>query len=234
MSRRAAPLSENREARDFTALTRVRAVEPRLPPGSSEGTELRILLESLRRFAHHGYPATSVRQIAAAVGIKAPSLYEHFPAKEDILARLVLIGHRDLHAAFERTLASCDPDPVSQVRELVRTHVLSHVTYPLLAIVTNDELHHLSPERAAEALTLRERTERLAVEAGRRGAELGLFDGAGLIATTAAIASMGVRAPYWFVPTPGYGPADLADAYAKLAIRMLRPESPRGETVRGE
>ncbi|QWF77865.1 TetR/AcrR family transcriptional regulator [Amycolatopsis sp. CA-230715] len=219
-------VNENGRIRDLTALTRARAVDPRLPDGTSTGTELRILLESLRLFAHHGYPATSVRAIATAVGIKAPSLYEHFPAKEDVLARIVHIGHSALLAAFERTIARCDPDPVSQVRELVRTHVLVHVTYPLLAIVANDELHHLSPERAREALALRERTEQIALDAGRRGVDKGLFDGAELVATTAAIASMGVRAPYWFTPTPAYGPYDLADAYAELAIRMLRPPKP--------
>ncbi|GAA2805000.1 TetR/AcrR family transcriptional regulator [Saccharopolyspora taberi] len=219
--RKATILSDN--ARDFTALTRVRAVEPRLPPGNAEGTELHILLESMRLFAHHGYSATSVRHIATAVGIKAPSLYEYFPSKEHILARIVLIGHRDLLAAMENALADCGPDPVSQVRALVRTHVLSHVTYPLLAIVTNDELHHLSPDRAAEALALRERTELIAIEVGRRGVEQGVFEGSELAVTTAAIASMGVRAPYWFVPTPDYGTTDLADSFAELAIRMLKP-----------
>lgn len=220
-------MNENRAGRDLTALTRVRAVEPRLPAGTSAGTELRILLESLRLFAHHGYPATSVRAVATAVGIKAPSLYEHFTAKEDILARIVHIGHRTLLTAFEQTIADCDPDPVGQVRELVRTHVLVHVTYPLLAIVANDELHHLSPSRAADALVLRERAEQIVLDTGRRGVEQGLFDGTELVSTTAAIASMGVRAPYWFEPSPSYGPRDLADAYAELAVRMLRPPSPQ-------
>jgi AcrR family transcriptional regulator len=196
-------------------------VEPRLPPGVAEGTELRILLASLRLFAHHGYPATTVRQIAGEVGVRAPSLYEHFPAKVDILARLVLVGHRHLHAAFERTLARCPPDPVVRVRELVRTHVLSHVTYPLLAIVTNDELHHLPPDRAAEALDLRRRTELLSTEVGLRGVTEGVFESGDLIPTVAAISSMGVRAPYWFTPTDDYGPADLANSYAELAVRML-------------
>ncbi len=196
-------------------------MEPRLPPDTGEGTELRILLASLRLFAHHGYPATTVRQIASAVGIKAPSLYEHFASKAKILARLVLVGHRHLHTAFERTLASCAPDPVTQVRELVRTHVRSHVTYPLLAIVTNDELHHLSPELAAESLELRRRTELLSTEVGLRGVAEGVFAESELIPTVAAISSMGVRAPYWFVPTDDYGPDELANAYAELAVRML-------------
>lgn len=47
-------------------------------------TKQRILLESLRLFSQRGYDAVSVEQIAAAVGIKAPSLYKHYKGKQDI------------------------------------------------------------------------------------------------------------------------------------------------------
>ena len=47
-------------------------------------TKQKILLESLRLFSQRGYDAVSVEQIAAAVGIKAPSLYKHYKKKQDI------------------------------------------------------------------------------------------------------------------------------------------------------
>lgn len=47
-------------------------------------TRDRILLEALRLFSQRGYDAVSVEQIAAAVGIKAPSLYKHYKSKRDI------------------------------------------------------------------------------------------------------------------------------------------------------
>lgn len=47
-------------------------------------TKERILIESLRLFSQRGYDAVSVEQIAAAVGIKAPSLYKHYKSKQDI------------------------------------------------------------------------------------------------------------------------------------------------------
>lgn len=47
-------------------------------------TKQKILLESLRLFSKRGYDAVSVEQIAAAVGIKAPSLYKHYKSKQDI------------------------------------------------------------------------------------------------------------------------------------------------------
>ena len=52
-------------------------------------TRERILDETLTLFAENGYDGTSVEQIAEKVGIKAPSLYNHFKGKEDILNALI-------------------------------------------------------------------------------------------------------------------------------------------------
>lgn len=200
---------------------RVRAAEPQLPPDSGSGTELRILLAALRLFARHSYPATTVRQIAEAVGIRAPSLYEHFQSKEDILARLVLIGHHNAVSAFHQALADSAPDPASQIRALVRAHVLAHAGYPLLALVSNDELHHLSPARTAAPLAMRAEVVALFVRCVGRGVEEGVFAPVNPTATIAVLSGMGLRLPHWYEPTPELGLNDLADAYADLAIRML-------------
>ncbi len=52
-------------------------------------TRDRILDEALTLFADNGYDGTSVEEIADKVGIKAPSLYNHFKGKEDILNALI-------------------------------------------------------------------------------------------------------------------------------------------------
>ena len=54
-----------------------------------EDTRQKILAKALELFSVHGYDAVSVGQIAAAVGIKAPSLYNHFPSKRAIFDAIV-------------------------------------------------------------------------------------------------------------------------------------------------
>lgn len=54
-----------------------------------EDTKQKILDEALRLFSERGYDAVSVGEIAQAVGIKAPSLYNHFPGKQAIFEEIV-------------------------------------------------------------------------------------------------------------------------------------------------
>lgn len=54
-----------------------------------EDTKQRILNKALELFAAKGYDSVSVGEIAGAVGIKAPSLYNHFPGKQAIFDAIV-------------------------------------------------------------------------------------------------------------------------------------------------
>lgn len=49
-----------------------------------ETTKDKILEKALELFSENGYDAVSVGDIARAVGIKAPSLYSHYPSKQAI------------------------------------------------------------------------------------------------------------------------------------------------------
>lgn len=59
-------------------------------------TRARIETEALRLFAEKGIDGTSVRDIAAAVGVAEGALYRHFPAKEALARSLFLTGYADL------------------------------------------------------------------------------------------------------------------------------------------
>ncbi len=52
-------------------------------------TKDRILNASLRLFSSKGYKATTVRDIAAEVGVRPGAIYNYFKSKEEILERLI-------------------------------------------------------------------------------------------------------------------------------------------------
>ena len=54
-----------------------------------EDTKQRILDKALELFSARGYDSVSVGEIAEAVGIRAPSLYNHFPGKQAIFDAIV-------------------------------------------------------------------------------------------------------------------------------------------------
>ena len=54
-----------------------------------EDTKQKILNKALELFSSQGYDSVSVSEIAKAVGIKAPSLYNHFPSKQAIFDAIV-------------------------------------------------------------------------------------------------------------------------------------------------
>jgi AcrR family transcriptional regulator len=67
----------------------VSIVTSRNDPGSGQDTHERILDVAARLFVEHGYDGTSVRDIAAALGIANPSLYYHFGSKAELLTELL-------------------------------------------------------------------------------------------------------------------------------------------------
>jgi AcrR family transcriptional regulator len=73
--------------------------DPSVPPG--ESTRERILDVALELFTDQGFDGTSMREIAARLGISKPAIYYHFASKEEILMAL----HMRLHDFGKAALA---------------------------------------------------------------------------------------------------------------------------------
>lgn len=67
-------------------------------------TKQTILTEAVRLFAKEGYEAVTVERIAAAVGIKAPSLYKHYKSKREIFLSIL----REMERRDAENAALCD------------------------------------------------------------------------------------------------------------------------------
>lgn len=201
---------------------RLAAVAVELPEGvTPPGTRGQILHAALALFAEYGFHGTSIRDIARRVGITSASLYAHYPAKADILAELVLLGHQELHTRLQRALVPAGAGPAGQLAALVRAHVLAHADYPLLATVANSELHALTADQAAPALVLREQSRHLLLGVLRHGTATGAFTVADELLAGVAIGSIGLRVAAWFGPDQPYTREEVADAFAEFALRIV-------------
>jgi AcrR family transcriptional regulator len=204
---------------------RLQATEGVLPHSVvAEGTRGRILEAALRLFAETGYAETSIRGIAAASGVQSASLYAHFPSKEHILAELAKIGHDEHHRALRAALLESDSSPANQLAAVVRAHVLMHTDLSMLAVVSNTELHSLSPEMAAPVTATRDSSVRLIEEVIQRGVDVGEFDAPHVWLAVAAIGAMGIRVAYWFTSDFELDAEEVANAYAEFALRIVNAQ----------
>ena len=86
-------------------------------------TKQEILEAALELFSVHGFEATSISQIASAVGIRKASLYSHFESKQAILDALVedVLDQYAEHSIFARRDGDSEdaPTPESTAQMIV-------------------------------------------------------------------------------------------------------------------
>lgn len=72
----------------------VTQLQPTLRTARGERTRERILDAAEALFADHGFAGTALRDVAAAVGLRTPSLYNHFESKDELYAAVLERGIR--------------------------------------------------------------------------------------------------------------------------------------------
>ena len=206
---------------------RLNAAEAALPEGMTPpGTRGRILRAGLRTFAEVGYFGASIRDIAAEAGVNSATLYAHYASKEHILAALVLHGHEEQQRRLQEAIVRAGSRPADQLSALVRAHVSLHTDFPLLALVTNTEMHALSAEQALPAVILREHSRALLLQVLARGIDEGDFRMQDPVLTALAIAGMDMRIATWFSPDAPFTAQQIADAHVEMALRMVDAAAP--------
>jgi TetR/AcrR family transcriptional regulator, cholesterol catabolism regulator len=90
-------------------------------------TRAMILNAAARRFAEKGYADCSLRDIAALAGMKAGSVYYHFPSKENLLEEVIRTGSEMLTQTILAELArlGADASKTEQFQVMMRAHVTS-------------------------------------------------------------------------------------------------------------
>jgi len=106
---------------------------------SAEVRRQHVLAAAAREFSAKGYEASSLRDIAAAAGVLAGSLYYHFRSKDELFATVHAEGFRQLHAALDRALQGVD-DPWARLEAACAAHLNQLVNGNDIAVVTATSL----------------------------------------------------------------------------------------------
>src|SRR6202011_2819644 len=82
-----------------------------------------VYAAALRLFREKGYHATSMQDIAAAVGLYKGSLYHYIGGKQDLLVQVFERAMSTLIAEVESIAADTSLGPSTQMRLIVAAHV---------------------------------------------------------------------------------------------------------------
>jgi AcrR family transcriptional regulator len=194
----------------------------RLPPNvDPAGTRGRILTAALELFAHVGFHGASIRAIADAAGMQTATMYGQFSSKEAMLEALMLAGHEAWDDALAAAVEHAGPTPAEQLVALVRVNILHHIEYAMVAVVSNGELHSLSPSAATKVMGRRRRAEDRLGGIIAAGVADGSFAPQDPSITMLAIGGMSLRVANWYPGRFDYSPEELADHYTELILRMV-------------
>jgi AcrR family transcriptional regulator len=179
-----------------------------------------VLDAALTLFAERGYHGTAVSQIAASLGIRTASLYNHMRAKQDLLE--VIIG-RTVDGVLDdfRTAVDGLSDPVERLRRAIRIYALRHATRRREALVANRDTTSL-PEPARTQVRQRERDHERAVRAIiSDGVGTGDFHVDSPALASFAILEMCLSIARWFRDDGVRTAGQVADEYADFALRIV-------------
>jgi AcrR family transcriptional regulator len=170
-------------------------------------------------FAERGFYGTGMDDIAAMVGIKAPSLYNHVRSKQELLAEIMLSTMRDLLHAFQ--LATAQGDHAERLRRAMEAHVRYHGAHPREAHIGNRELASLRQPEQSVVRELRRQYARGWQVLIQSGVDAGTFQTLSVQLSAYALLEMGIGVSQWYRESGPMTLDEIAFHYGEMALRQV-------------
>lgn len=198
-------------------------VPPATPPRTgAEATGERLSRVACRIFRERGYHATSMRAIASALGMQPAALYYYYPAKEDLLFRIM---ESAVDALSERVQAAIDGGATAPIRlqQAITAHITAVADHLDELSVFLQERKALGPERRGIIQSKSDRYEHIFRDILQAGVEAGE-----LRAVDPRLAGFLVLAACnwlysWYKPEGSYHPEDIASAFSAMILHGVLP-----------
>jgi TetR/AcrR family transcriptional regulator, cholesterol catabolism regulator len=144
-------------------------------PEARGSSRLREIYDAAGRIFHEkGYEATSIQDVADAVGILKGSLYYYIDSKEDLLFGIIDEVHRDSLASLERW-KRIDGDALVKLRAFITGHVIANARNLTKMGVFFHDFRSLSEERRARIVEERDVYDRFLRDLIREGQREGVI-----------------------------------------------------------
>ena len=208
-------------------------------PGSSDdepdlSPRLREIYDAAARIFHEkGYQATSIQDVADAVGILKGSLYYYIDSKQDLLFRIIDEVHRESLRSLERW-QSIDGDALVKLRAFIEGHLTSNVRNLVKIGVFFHDFRSLDLEHRERIVKERDLYDRFLRELIVQGQEEGVVDERvdPKLAAMAILGMMNWIYQWWRDDGPN-SPEEVAREFANLVLVGLvaRDDGPARDEV---
>lgn len=199
------------------------------PHGSDGDKTVAVLREAAATlFAAKGYAATSMRDIAAKIGVQPGAIYHYFPTKQAILVHLLTVHMDELLEAARTALAPGAP-PAQRLESFIRFHFQHHISRADDVFISYMELRALEPANFERINALRSQYEAIIADILAAGVEESVFKVRDLRVTSKAVLGMLTGVHTWFREDGRLDAADVEEIYCGLIKRMViaaAPEAP--------
>ncbi len=176
-------------------------------------------------FSGRGFEATGIRELGAAVGLNSATLYHYAGGKQELLAELMRICLDEL-LACGRAASASSTVPLEQLAALLASHIGISALNPRTAVVTDQEMRALTPERRTVLTGVRDEYEALFTAVLARGAKAGTFRMADAGVTRLALLEMCNGVAHWYRPGGRLGVEDVQRRFVEMGARLVGADGP--------
>jgi len=189
-------------------------------PPRERGEE--VYIAALRLFRQKGYHATSMQDIAAAVGLYKGSLYHYIGSKEDLLVQVFERAMGGVLGDVERIVADGSLGPSAQLRLVVEAHVQAVAENLDALTVYLHEFRALAGESLARVRAQRERYRELVSAVVERGVRLGEFATPDVGIAALGLLGMCNWVAQWYRPGGRLSAGEIGGYFADLVLDGLK------------
>lgn len=195
-----------------------------LRPGRMRSPKQLVIREAaVELFFERGYHGVSVKDIGNAVGMRAPSIYNHFESKQQLLQIIMVEDIEIMLREFDEAIASTD-DTIGKIRRGTEAHVLHHTRYARESKVNNSEMAAVDEPVRSHLKTLRRSYGALWESLIVRAVDEGVATTSNPVLASRAALDLGIGVARWFRAEGTLTDSTMAMYYGDYVLRLIGAE----------